>query len=254
MASGDFDGDGKLDIVVASASTSDPRIYAFRTTGTPVNGWQGGVPLDAGDRMVNNFSLSTSIALGDLDCDDKVEAVVVSESKVYLFDNDGTRKPGWPVVRDGRPGPSTSQASPLIANVDGNQHLDIVVASANTSGEGTLEAWDVATALPVSHFPVVIDDPFFRTPAVADLLGNGGAELIAGAGSKLYVWDTPGVTSPGIVVWPQIFRDQLHTSTQSARSYVVKNPLLCQTVRIGCPSGSVIFEDACGCGCMPKVP
>ncbi len=256
---GDLDGDGNLDLVVASSS--DQRVYAFHAVktqvqeaGTPVNGWQGGVPLDAGDKMVNNFSLSTSIALGDLDCDDKVEVVAVSESKVYIFDNNGTRKPGWPVVRDGRPGPSTSQASPLIASVDPNGHLDIVVASANTSGEGTLEAWDAETALPVSHFPVVIDDPFFRTPAVADLLGNGGAELIAGAGSKLYVWDTAAFTSPGIVVWPQIFRDQVHTSTQVKREYVVKDPKLCSIVRIGCPPDADIFSDACGCGCMPKVP
>ncbi|HEV2719962.1 MAG TPA: C25 family cysteine peptidase [Thermoanaerobaculia bacterium] len=247
---GDLDGDHQLDIVVASVSNN--RVYAFHTDGTLVNGWQGGIPLDTGDRMVNNFTRSTSIALGDLDCDEKSDVVAVGEKEVYVFRNDGMPMPGWPVFRDGKSGPVTSQASPLIADIDGDGVPDIIVASANKSGEGTIEAWHVVSPLqsPVSHFPIVIDDPIGRTPALADLDGPGSPlKLIAGAGSKLYVWETESLARAELL-WPQIYHDPLHTSTMPLRTYVVHDPLLCQVARIACHPPEIFFSDACGCGCV----
>lgn len=253
VALGDLDGDGYLDIVAASQATG--LIYAFDRHGNPLNGWQGGVPIDAGDHMPDNYAFSDSIALADADCDGKLDVIVAGEEKVYIFNNNGTRRSGWPVPRDGRPGPSTSPASPLIADLDGDADLDVLIASVNTNGEGTIEAWDVQSAQPVTHFPLLIDDGIFRTPAVADIDNDGRVEVVAGAGAQLHVWPTAGFGRPAILVWPQIHRDALHSSTSPVvnvnRSYLTSNQLFCAQALFSCALFSRPYEDACGCGCLP---
>ena len=130
-----------------------------------------------------------------------------------------------------------------------------MAVSTSADDAGVLEAWDARTAARVTRFPMAFDKTAGRTPAVADLDGDGHYEITLAAANKLLVWKTPSRRSPGLFPWPQIHRDQAHTSAVPIpavqRSFVSPDPDFCSTASFICQLGWTPFHDACGCGCLP---
>lgn len=211
----DLDFDGVDDIVAASqedtntGATRDGRLFALHLNGTPVAGWAGGKPIDAGDAMVSEFSYGPTIATGDIDGDGWNEIVLGTEQKVYVWRHDGVRESGWPVLRENKSGDLASAASPLIADVNGDHRPDVLISSSSLLDQGLIYAWDGQTGAPIAGYPQFIPEVIPRTGAYADLRGDGSFELVQAAGSHVYAFKTVGHATG---LWPNIDRDAVHSS------------------------------------------
>jgi len=166
----DLDGNGVLDIIVA---TADGRVHALDgATGAELPGWPVTTALDVlhtGSAGFTSLAVSTqvhesilsSVAVGDLDENGTMQVVVGStQGKLYVFEADGSPRPGFPV--------STNPAfsAPAIRN------------EANR-----------------------LDPGFFASPALADLDRDGKLEIVIGAMDRhLYVWREDGTPQPGFPI------------------------------------------------------
>src|SRR6185369_8350530 len=166
----DLDGNGVLDLIVA---TADGKVHAFSGgTTSELAGWPVTTDLDVlhtGSAAFTSAAVSTnvhesilaSVAVGDLEQNGSLEVVVAStQGKVYVFSASGALRPGFPV--------STNPAfsDPAIRN------------EANR-----------------------LDPGFFAAPALADLDRDGKLEIVIGAMDRhLYVWREDGTPQPGFPI------------------------------------------------------
>ncbi len=115
MDEGDLDGDGKLDLVVASAS--DGRIYALSGVGDGT--------IKAPQVLASMAGLS-DLALGDLDNDGKAEIVLDVNGEVWVLRRSASGD--YPKGSAGIAVPK-AQGPLLLADVDSDDRLDVVVGS-----------------------------------------------------------------------------------------------------------------------------
>ena len=203
----DLDGDNRMEIVFATAAG---RIYAYREDGSLVAGFPVstnmarnvashlGAPVFAGGAIAPPSPTTTSRpAIADLDHDGFPEIVYANiEGDVYVLRHDGTPFPGFPVrINPAFSAPAVRTnanhlktgilGSPVLADVDGDGFLDIVVAAMDQR----LYAWSRRGVL-LPGFPVLLQDPSpgqgqtpagaesINTPVVADLDGDGHPEIV----------------------------------------------------------------------------
>lgn len=200
-------------------------------------GYQSGVDVEIGRE-----SLSTNApAIADLDGDGKPEIVIATYAgTIYVLEDDGSVKDGWPLRLDRIPscsldpsapteGPCMSTTSriargafgaPVLADMDGDDDLDIILAGF----DGKIHVFDVAGA-PLDGWPVevrydgalggIVPPPnrVFTTPAVADFNKDGIPDLVVGSNQLLgeggnagaiYIIDGRGnnAESPYLPNWP----------------------------------------------------
>ena len=139
-AVGDVDGDGDIEVVVA---TYDGTLMVFNHDGTPLKGFpvrtdpKNMGPTDP-DHVLDD-GICGSPALADLDGDGKLEIVAAAmDQHLYVWNHDGSQRKGFPVlVSDpALKGKLRARivASPAIGDIDGDGKLDIAVGTNEVLG------------------------------------------------------------------------------------------------------------------------
>jgi len=190
----DLDGDGWLEVVVATRGlTSGGRLYVFDRTGGVRAGW----PVSLGGNNVE------AVTVADLDGDGRSEIVATERAypigRVHALRADGSPVPGWPFTLDHVPALSAA-----VGDVDADGSPEVVVASYNSlyvlTAGGTAEP----------GWPVAVNTAFganfsYQSPALGDLDGDGRLEIVIcthQGGSGCYVFRHDGTQQPG---WPKLF-------------------------------------------------
>ncbi len=178
-ATGDLDGDGRLEVVACVASGATPRtnyLYAFGHDGADRPGWP--VEIRLSGPQVQTCS-SAGVIMADLDGDGMMEvAVAVNLGRVVAFDGDGRPMPGWPVMA----------GTDALGNLRG---INAALSAADLDADGAAETIFIESGFeprlmavdrdgrPEAGFPVQINEVVDRqAPAVADLDGDGRPEVI----------------------------------------------------------------------------
>ena len=236
----DLNRDGVLDIVLG---TSDGAVHAIRgldgheLPGFPA--WTDPLPVHLspgfarGRVPVPREGILAPAAAADLDGDGRMEVVVAGlEGSVYVFDDRGRRREGFPVRTDPRRSdpalvdrfndldPAITAAPTLVDLDPPGVHPALEIAV--TAWDGHLYAWR-ADGTPVPGFPVRLADParvridpdtgrhepatagvrargskILSSPAVGDLDGDGRPELVV-ATNEEYAGEPEGFTSPSVL-------------------------------------------------------
>ncbi|BDG02535.1 PQQ-binding-like beta-propeller repeat protein [Anaeromyxobacter oryzae] len=222
-AAADMDGDGRVEIGVATASG---KVFL----------WSGGVvpgfPVQLGARV------KAAVSFGDVDGDGRPELLVGDDKgRVHAFKRSGAEAKGWPVsvgrtvtsavssavfaggrsvafgCEDGRVvvlDASTGRArsgfplathftvtgAPVFVDLDDDGQMDLVVASQDFSVYAVS-----AKGEPLPGFPVPAAYRLYEAPAIADLDGDGRLDVIfASADGMVHAVDRTGKPLPGFPV------------------------------------------------------
>lgn len=158
----DLDGGG-LDVVVAAYSPSG--LTAFHADGSPVTGW----PAPGASHLVR------ASATADLDGDGSPEIVGLTYSgEVLVVDAHGKVRVRTPRLFD------FAISSPAVGDLDGDGTPEIVVGGDFNNFTGAFYALS-ADGEVLPGWPVATGSWVRTSPAVADLDGDGAAEVIAGS-------------------------------------------------------------------------
>lgn len=201
LAAADLDGDGKIEIVVATGG-ADPingegpgALIVFTYVGgrevlKVKQGWpvypsdelgaSGGRP----DGHPDGFTSTPS--LGDIDGDGKMEIVIGGmDRRLHAFHHDGSYVLGWPLARDyGILRESRSTAA--LADLDGDGVLDILIGSNNYKIPNCANPYLFygmkGNTTPLIGFPYETTQNIESSPALADLDNDGFLDIVFGTG------------------------------------------------------------------------
>jgi FG-GAP-like repeat len=234
-AIGDINGDGRPDVVEGTAETygSTPntsgRVYAFSAKGKRLPGW----PVSVSGLAANAIPLAgqgvpMSPVLADLDGDQKDEVAISSfTGEPELYRGDGTRMGGpggQSHFQFAGTGAGSHSSAPSALALGANAAfgrltrggpldlfggmVDSRLAAAQSAPstklpfEHLLGGWDAASGNWLSAYPITMEGWMIVTaPAIADIDGDGKAEVISGSsGDVLHAFHPDGSEAPG---WPK---------------------------------------------------
>src|SRR5581483_11429633 len=216
----DLDGDNVPELIVP---TEDGVIRVLRKDGSALAGFpvQTLLQVQAGAHLTSpaltQLASATppreeprAVVVADLDGDGKPELITVAGVHVYVWENDGTQRAGFPQSMNlancrgaDQKQPTVHRkcgfiGSPAIAHLEGKTAApDIVVAGM----DGHLYAWR-PDGTSVAHFPVNLVDPgqpsdqqisaeSINNPAIGDLNGDGKDDVVI-ATNETYDVESPG--------------------------------------------------------------
>jgi hypothetical protein len=206
IASGSHGGPARAQQLLVP--TTDGTVLALRGNGEELPGWPvrtDPLALHTGSRAFTmgalpttfSESLGSGIAAADLDGDGTVEVVAASAAgKVYVWEPDGSRRPGFPVRTDARFSARSARdaynrlqrgilAAPVLTDLDGDGRLDIVAAAMDRH----IYVWR-ADASPLPGWPVLVVD---RTRMASIDPTNDHVVPLPGALQGTKIVDTPAV-------------------------------------------------------------
>ena len=194
VAAGDLNGDGCDDVVVPLRSSGTEWVYAFRSLGAA-----RGFAAPSGVQLGSGLSSPTGIALGDLDHDGKLDAVVSGGSYGGAVGflkglGDGTFSPPVGLTTSTPDGMSNMTAQEVVVHdLDGDGNLDILtvlmdeewVSVLYGKGDGT---FDAAVFYDAPNAPTTLRVADFNGDGKDDLAVNGllskNVSILLGQGNR----------------------------------------------------------------------
>lgn len=178
--------------IIANGSSNE--LFAWHSNGEGVTSFNGLFAEDLGGAW-------TSPALGDIDNDGNLEIVRVQSfagnPHLYVFRNDGTPLPGFPVQLVGDWG---AFASPTLQDLDGDSLLEIIAVGHSSGWVYVFRADGTGFLNSDGTFAEMESGgETFGAPGVADIDDDDTLEIIAACPSGLYAWKPNGELLPN---WP----------------------------------------------------
>jgi hypothetical protein len=195
-AVGDINGDGALDVVIAGL---DHNLHAFNSlTGAELPGF----PQDHFDTSLS------SPALADIDGDGLQEIIVGGDmipngtlpgagGWLWATNGDGSNVPGWPIHLSNE----VLWSSPAIGDINGDGVWDVVIGTGRNfmnADSNKLYALNTQTRTMLPGWPVTLPGNTMASPALVNLDGDAGLEVVMTTGSGyLYALDPNGAVKWG---------------------------------------------------------
>ncbi|GHT76013.1 hypothetical protein FACS189463_0250 [Bacteroidia bacterium] len=232
----DLNNDGIKEILVSASNSlalDSCRILAIKPNGQLLSGWGE----SGGANQYTSFStgdLTKEIVVGDLNGDGNLEVVAVGADCVKIWNNTGTL---YNTISLPNSGIRSYKRTPLLADIDGDPEIEIVVTSA---GDGKIYGLK-RNGSHALGFPLETSQSFGNaTPVIADLDGNGKSEIIAGTGSdkKIYVWETNG--NPNRIEWGSARHDSRNTGEYPCPPTIIQSNTTWNTSKSIC--GNLIVQ------------
>ena len=201
VALADFDGDGRQEVIMPGG---DGQVHVWKYDGSYYPGWPVNLAVD---------SCQYAAAVADVDLDGEFEVAVGTRSfvggngPVYLFDENGGVKTGWPFSGGG----GYFNEAPTLVDVDGDDTLEVVVCERRGSAAYLYVVRHDGSVQPGS-WPVVLDHVPATGAAAGDLDGDGTVEIVQASYNSLYVFSADGTPRAG---WPVTMPDGRNWSYQS---------------------------------------
>jgi hypothetical protein len=175
------------------------------TPGDPSQGWLYAWHEDG--RLLTSFPVElpkdsdSSPALAELDVDGEWWIIFGDDAGwLHVVNTSGQERPGFPVRTAGpRPGPTPTphppggnvysiEASPAVADLDGDGRLEIVAGS----WDGRLYLWDDGGQF-LPGWPIAVGDQIISSAALVDLDGDDRLDIVVGSkDGRLYGWTVEG--------------------------------------------------------------
>jgi len=162
---GDIDGDNQPEIIIVKGI----KVYALENDATIMHGWPNSAELE----------IVGSIALADLNNDNILDIIAETgdpltsyNNVVYAWTSNGELINGWPADFEG--GSPPFMAMPLVADIYGDNGLDIIVSQLFGKMCFLAENGDVQHCMSVSGGPTK------STPVLIDLDQNGLLDMVVG--------------------------------------------------------------------------
>ncbi len=214
----DLDGDGDLEILLGGYND----LFAWHFNGEEF--WPRKI-LEGGADV-------SPIAVADVDSDSTLEVVACNSSRIYVWNNDGSIREGWPVsIPDIYWTWSSVEVSgPVIGDIDGDGEQEIVL---NATGYDINYVWHIYAFNPngtvVDGFPCVEPGGYVPscTPVLADLDKDGDIEICSYAENhpnpgfgylRVVVYDLLSSYNSSLVDWPMLQHDPRRTGCYKSGS------------------------------------
>jgi len=190
----DIDGDDTLEIIVGERDWPIGHLHVLRHNGIEQPGaWPCSL----------DHVPALGAAVGDINRDGEPEIVYASYNSLYVFQHDGTILPGWPVT--GLNGAKFSYQSPALADIDGDDTLEIIVAMHQGTQGVYVFRYDGTI---MNGWPYPFPRWSYCPPTVADLYLNhdlkvlcGLSGVMSGGAAVLYGFDDDGSVLNGFPVY-----------------------------------------------------
>jgi thermitase len=177
-AVGDFDNDGKEEIVVRDGRF----IYMYNKDGIIRSGWPVSLATDRTNIFAGNAMVG-SPTIADINNDGYKEILVTfRDGKIFAFDRNGQNMPGWPITVP----TDILHSTPVVSDLDCDGNIEIIIQgidATSSDSKGYLFAFDNSGNI-LSGWPQTIGGGSWTSPITADINNDGQNEIIAASYSS----------------------------------------------------------------------